>query len=54
MKTQLLIALTCSSWLADRGNDFSNGNSSVLKGNDFSNGPSDSGGTASRVFGMAQ
>ena len=37
MKTQLLIALTCSSLaLADRGNDFSNGASSVLKGNDFS------------------
>ena len=30
--------------LADRGDDFSNGNSSVLKGNDFSNGTSDSGG----------
>ena len=45
MKTQLLIALTCSSLaLADRGNDFSNGNSSFLKGNDFSNGASDSGG----------
>lgn len=45
MKTQLLIALTYSSLaLADRGNDFSNGNSSVLKGNDFSNGASDSGG----------
>ena len=45
MKTQLLIALTCSSLaLADRGNDFSNGNSSVLKGNDFSNRASDSGG----------
>ena len=37
MKTQLLIALTCSSLaLADHGNDFSNGASSVLKGNDFS------------------
>ena len=37
MKTQLLIALTCSSLaFADRGNDFSNGASSVLKGNDFS------------------
>ncbi len=37
MKTQLLIALTCSSLaLADRGNDFSNGNSSFTKGNNFS------------------
>ena len=41
MKRQLLIALTCSSLaFADRGNDFSNGFSSVLKGNDFSNGKS--------------
>ena len=40
--------------LADRGDDFSNGNSSVLKGNDFSNGPSDSGGTASESSKMAQ
>ena len=37
MKTQLLIALTCTSLaFADRGNDFSNGSSSVLKDNDFS------------------
>ena len=56
MKTQLLIALTCSSLaLADRGNDFSNGNSSVLKGNDFSNGASDSGGVQlPESSGMAQ
>ena len=38
MKTQLLIALTFSSLaFADRGNDLSGGNSSILKGNEFSN-----------------
>ena len=45
MKTQLLIALTCSSLaFADRGNDFSNAAiyvdhpADTTKGNDFSNG----------------
>lgn len=38
MKNQLLIALTFSSLaFADRGNNFSGGNSSILKGNEFSN-----------------
>ena len=38
MKTQLLIALTCSSLaFADRGNNHSNSASGVSKGNDFSN-----------------
>lgn len=38
MKTQLLIALTCSSLaFADRGNNHSNSASEVSKGNDFSN-----------------
>ncbi len=42
MKTQLIIALTCSSMaLADRGNDCSSGHQSLLKGNDFSAGSSD-------------
>ena len=38
MKTQLLIALTCSSLaFADRGNQYSGGHQGVLKGNEFSN-----------------
>ncbi|MAV54681.1 MAG: hypothetical protein CMJ28_01845 [Phycisphaerae bacterium] len=38
MKNQLLIALTFTSLaFADRGNNFSGGNSSILKGNEFSN-----------------
>ena len=38
MKTQLLIALTCSSLaFADRGNNHPNSASEVSKGNDFSN-----------------
>lgn len=38
MKTQLLIALTCSSLaFADRGNNHSNSAPGVSKGNDFSN-----------------
>ena len=37
-ENQLLIALTFSSLaFADRGNNFSGGNSSILKGNEFSN-----------------
>ena len=45
MKTQLLIALTCSSLaFADRGDDFSNGKAKSKEGNDFSNGASGSGG----------